>query len=304
MASNRYYDTGKKGQEIKPGRISQKLRQALNLADNDLPIWIYRMRALGYPPGWLGKAIVDTSDIFDTDQPEDCDTSTTREERKRKVLSNDEIQYDYSKLIEYPGFNVPLPPGTNDYHYYYNMPPMLAHQQLEHAKKFMNPFNPAPVSNKKSRLSSDSPSSSKDQSVNTVTNNSLNLGTDKDPITLEEGKDPASPDIDDGEKKGEEEKAELQDRESKQDEDKQDSFVSDTTGNGNPNVSKSSTGEIKLISKGSPMPKPVSRLPLERFSEGVVGELLYFENTPGSTGKFESIRGLLSTIRSSRQTDV
>lgn len=56
---------------------------------------------------------------------------------------------------------------------------------------------------------------------------------------------------------------------------------------------------IKLVSKGSPMPKPVERLPLEKFSQGVVGELLYFENIPNSTGKFDSIRGLLDKMRNS-----
>lgn len=213
--SSRYYED--KEAEIVPGKISDELRAALNLAENDIPIWIYRMRALGYPPGWLNKAIVDTSDIFDTDVPKEGEST------KRKDAPIDNIQYDHSKLIEYPGFNSPLPKDANDYHYYHNMPPMLPHQQLDYAKKTMCEFKPAPLPSKRVRTS--------------------------------------------------------------------------TSSDNNTSINNESTGSIKLISKGSPMPRPVERLPLEKFSEGVVGELLHFENIPDSTGRFESIRGLLESMK-------
>lgn len=249
MAS-RYYDSSSEG-EIKPGKISNELRQALDLPRNEVPIWIYRMRALGYPPGWLKKAVVDTSDIFDTD--------TSNDSKKRRDTEQDQVQYDHSKLIEYPGFNSPMPEGCIDYHYYINMPAMLEHQQLDYAKKHMNSFTAAPMP-KRIRIEQTGRTSGEfvDTSCRTDTTN-----------------DPESPDED------------------------SEGSASDTK----LKKSKSSMSlpeEIKLVSKGSPMPKPVVRAPLEKFSEGVVGELLYFENLPQSTGKFECIRGLLNTIRRSK----
>lgn len=269
MAS-RYYDSCSSEEEIKPGRISAKLREALNLPENDLPIWIYRMRALGYPPGWLKKAIVDTDDIFDTDEPES---------RKRKSPSFDEVQYDHSKLIEYPGFNAPMPKNCVDYHFYVNMPAMLEHQQLEYAKQRMNAFKPAQIP-KRMRTSGISTNGS-DTSLNEKTT------TSKSP----DSPDSNSDETDDkslGSKKSDESKGETSDKSEKHDK------SMETKGNNSLNEG------IKLVSKGSPMPKPIERAPLERFSEGVVGELLYFENTPTSSGKFDTIRGLLNTIRSSK----
>lgn len=251
---SRYYESCSSGEEIKPGKISAELRAALNIAENDIPLWVYRMRALGYPPGWLKKAIVDTNDIFDTDSKTLDDSSTSNQSRKRKSPSNDEIQYDHSKLIEYPGFNSPMPKGCVDYHYYINMPAMLEHQQLEYAKKHMNAFEPVKLP-KRSRLSPENNESSDEANNNTTAEN------------------PASPDEEDN---------------------------SEEDSKGKNKSTMSLPDEIKLLSKGSPMPKPVKRASLEKFSEGVVGELLYFENLPASTGKFDSIRGLLNTMKRSK----
>uniref|UniRef100_A0A6G1S962 Zinc finger CCHC domain-containing protein 8 n=1 Tax=Aceria tosichella TaxID=561515 RepID=A0A6G1S962_9ACAR len=239
MASSRYYED--KEADIQPGKISQELRAALNLADNDIPIWIYRMRAIGYPPGWLRKAIVDTDDIFATDPSSEDDNN--RPGKRKGGPEREETKYDHTKLIEYPGFNMPLPPDTHDYHYYYNMPPMLPHQQLDYAKQIMS--KPAPVpSLKRSRTSIES---ANNQSTSSDTKN-------ESPESPDSAQEPVSETI----------------------------------------------APIKLVSKGSPMPKPVERLPLEKFSQGVVGELLYFENIPSSTGRFDSLRGLLDTMRRSK----
>ena len=42
---------------------SDELRRALNLKKNQLPQYIYQMRTLGYPPGYLADAQVCTSGI-------------------------------------------------------------------------------------------------------------------------------------------------------------------------------------------------------------------------------------------------
>lgn len=46
-----------------PGEISNELRKALGLHRNELPLHIYRMRELGYPPGWLENAKVSQSGL-------------------------------------------------------------------------------------------------------------------------------------------------------------------------------------------------------------------------------------------------
>lgn len=46
-----------------PGRISSQLRYALGLKRNELPLHIYQMRKLGYPPGWLEEARISHSGI-------------------------------------------------------------------------------------------------------------------------------------------------------------------------------------------------------------------------------------------------
>ena len=284
MSNNRYYDTRANHGDIEPGKVSDELRGALGLAKNELPIWIYRMRALGYPPGWLNKAIVDTSDIFDTDKSLENKDSGNGD--KRKSSSNDEIQYDHSKLIEYPGFNVPIPPGINDYCYYHNMPPVLPHQQLDYAKKQMTSFKSTPVANKRARLA---PSSSKngDDQTNETNEESSDEEEEEDGGEEENGadkhEDPASPDAKEDEQKGDVEPPKAEGEK-------------EVLTKANTSVTSLSE-EIKLVSKGSPMPKPVKRLPLERFSEGVVGDVLYFENLPQSCGKFDSIRSLLRQMK-------
>lgn len=290
--SSRYYDSSET--EIKPGKISAELREALNIPENDLPIWIYRMRALGYPPGWLRKAVVDTNDIFDTDSSIPTNEDETHEanqsnSKKRKQPSPDEhqgqVQYDHSKLIEYPGFNAPMPKGCTDYHYYVNMPAMLEHQQLDYAKKHMNSFKPIHISKKiKTQLSTSSTSINANES--TITNSSSIKETSRitspEIITLDDSSsETATPDADNSSSSNKHEQQKQSQPEGKL-------------------ANTSLTDGIKLLSKGSPMPKPVQRAPLEKFSQGVVGELLYFENIPASTGKFESIRGLLNNIRRSR----
>lgn len=266
--SSRYYESlNSDGNEIRPGKISAELREALNIPSNDIPIWIYRMRALGYPPGWLKKAIVDTNDIFDT---EDNDTNDQGSGKRKGPADDKPIQYDHSKLIEYPGFNAPMPEGCIDYHYFANMPAMLEHQQLEYAKKHMNSYISLPMP-KRVRTS--------DPELNV----SNDVSRTEDPL-----EDPKSP---------EPECIEISSSE-ESDEEPDPVPASAPQANG---LNTSKAEEIKLVSKGSPMPKPVQRAPLEKFSEGVVGELLYFENIPSSTGKFESIRGLLNSIRKSKK---
>ncbi|KAH8862012.1 Protein MCM10 like [Schistosoma japonicum] len=89
--------------KFRPGRISRELRRALNLNSHDIPIHIYRMRTLGYPPGWLKKAVVGGS----------------------------KVSYNKSALIGYPGFNIELDRSVRDEYLYLRCPPMQKHHMLD-----------------------------------------------------------------------------------------------------------------------------------------------------------------------------
>ncbi|XP_014478667.1 PREDICTED: zinc finger CCHC domain-containing protein 8 homolog isoform X2 [Dinoponera quadriceps] len=120
-----------------PGQLSQKLRAALGLKDNELPKHIYRMRLLGYPPGWLEEVCLQPSglSLFNSDGEAETDTKNG----SREITMNiDRDQYDVKKIYDFPGFNVPPPSGTIDdshkfyapqMHYTHSKETMLLHLQ-------------------------------------------------------------------------------------------------------------------------------------------------------------------------------
>ena len=61
---SRYHeDPDNKYGQFRPGRLSGRLRNALGIRHNQLAEHIYRMRLIGYPPGWLKEAEVHRSDV-------------------------------------------------------------------------------------------------------------------------------------------------------------------------------------------------------------------------------------------------
>lgn len=64
LVYSRYHlEDGNRFAEFVPGQISAKLRKALGLPGYRLPRHIYRMRLLGYPPGWLEDARISHSGL-------------------------------------------------------------------------------------------------------------------------------------------------------------------------------------------------------------------------------------------------
>ncbi|XP_043282025.1 zinc finger CCHC domain-containing protein 8 homolog [Venturia canescens] len=96
-----------------PGQISRELKRALGIGDNQLPHYIYRMRKLGYPPGWLKEARLQHSgmNLYNSDgvlEMEDTDEAG-------EIFENgDKDQYDLEKIKDFPGFNVRPPSGTRE----------------------------------------------------------------------------------------------------------------------------------------------------------------------------------------------
>ncbi|KAG4076897.1 hypothetical protein HA402_015884 [Bradysia odoriphaga] len=125
MSYERYHvDAEQKYGHLVAGELSKDLRNALGLRSKELPVHIYRMRVLGYPPGWLEHAKVSGSGLsmFDSEGKE-----TDANE------SEDEDKFDLKKIISFPGFNVEPPHGTRDDSRSYRAPPMQHH----HSKAVM-----------------------------------------------------------------------------------------------------------------------------------------------------------------------
>ncbi|CAH2240219.1 zinc finger CCHC domain-containing protein 8 [Pararge aegeria] len=106
-----------------PGRISGNLRHALGLKRYELPLHIYRMRMLGYPPGWLEEARISHSGItlFDstgnaTQDPEDEDGEICEPGCKDK--------FDIKKILDFPGYNVPASSRYIEEAHLFGFPPM------------------------------------------------------------------------------------------------------------------------------------------------------------------------------------
>ena len=96
--------------------FSTELRKALHLEDDMLPVWIYRMRILGYPPAWMKDAEMSTLNIIDGSAgPSTTDNSNTlTEEGEIKETQLPSQQYNKDSLIEFPGFNAPIPDNVKD----------------------------------------------------------------------------------------------------------------------------------------------------------------------------------------------
>ncbi|XP_073696059.1 zinc finger CCHC domain-containing protein 8 isoform X2 [Garra rufa] len=90
--------------KYKPGIMSQDLLDALGITTNTLPPFIYRMRELGYPPGWLKEAEMENSGLMLYDGSNDEDENN----------HSQKISYDVSKLVDFPGFNCSAPPSVRD----------------------------------------------------------------------------------------------------------------------------------------------------------------------------------------------
>ena len=111
LFSTRYTSDSKDNRGFAPGKISAELRQALGVRDNQLPPFIYLMRELGYPTGWLLEAQVKKSDL------ELVHDEEKNGEKTEESTENLPVEYDADKIISYPGFNEPPPKELMDVSY-------------------------------------------------------------------------------------------------------------------------------------------------------------------------------------------
>lgn len=141
---------------FKPGVISEELQDALGVTDKSLPPFIYRMRQLGYPPGWLKEAELENSGLALYDGKDDADGETEAGE----IQQNQNVTYDLSKLVNYPGFNISTPRGIPDEWRMFGSIPMQASQQKDVFASYLTSNFQAPSVRSSSKRSSSQSSSS------------------------------------------------------------------------------------------------------------------------------------------------
>ncbi|XP_028271049.1 zinc finger CCHC domain-containing protein 8 [Parambassis ranga] len=130
--------------KYKPGIMSEELLSAMGVDGNRLPPLIYRMRHLGYPPGWLKEAEVENSCLKLYDGKGSNDDNATDSSNSQN------ISYDVSKLVDFPGYNVPAPPNMKDeYMLYHSIPMQSSHMKPNFAAHLSNFPTPGATSNKR-----------------------------------------------------------------------------------------------------------------------------------------------------------
>lgn len=125
----RYHDDNENEYgNLVPGVITNDLKAALGLSGSQIPLHVYRMRLLGYPPAWIEEAKIHNSGL------------SLFVEKDRKQLQpgvddgemeDNDFKYDVQKIFEYPGFNVPADQPFLDLYRMYNVPPMMPQHSKE-----------------------------------------------------------------------------------------------------------------------------------------------------------------------------
>uniref|UniRef100_A0A8C5LT16 Zinc finger CCHC domain-containing protein 8 n=1 Tax=Leptobrachium leishanense TaxID=445787 RepID=A0A8C5LT16_9ANUR len=186
-AGNQHYQPRYHAEEVeerfakfKPGIISDDLREALGMSSTCLPPFIYQMRRLGYPPGWLMEAMLENSGL----SLYDGKASDARELEEGEMQSDKKnVSYDVSKLITYPGFNASFPNLMKDDWQNYDSTPMQPNHQKEFFANYLTAnFNTqSPNTNQKrsSTVQSDSSNLKKQRTTGNYTD-SVDMDVESD----------------------------------------------------------------------------------------------------------------------------
>ncbi|XP_074525813.1 zinc finger CCHC domain-containing protein 8 [Halichoeres trimaculatus] len=155
MQSNQRYhadEVEERFAKYKAGAMSEELLTALGLDAHTLPPLIYRMRQLGYPPGWLKEAEMENSGLALYDGNVSNDGSAADGSNSQNV------SYDVSKLVDFPGFNVPAPHMRDEFMQFGSIPMQSSHMKQNYAAYLSSNFpGPGANSNKRPLESNASP---------------------------------------------------------------------------------------------------------------------------------------------------
>ncbi|XP_054257858.1 zinc finger CCHC domain-containing protein 8 homolog isoform X2 [Macrosteles quadrilineatus] len=286
-----------------PGQISKGLRKALGLEKRQIPLHIYNMRRLGYPPGWLLEAKVSHSGIsmFDGQGREVNDPDT---EVGEVVEEGSKDKYDIRKIVHYPGFNVPPPPGFYDDSGYWGCPPQSQRQSVEVMLTRLE--GKIAGGYKRKKLSLNATASDVDDTSQSAESHDMEyeetpgheLPEDHckfiPPLPDEDLPAPPPCDLPEAETVVDETSlAELEDAKKQLL-----AQLNDTSPIcGTP---ESRVGKVKSVDMGTPLLQSVSpyqRLPsADKFSVNIC-DVINFENLPDSTGKYKKMSGLIRKVR-------
>ncbi|XP_041856003.1 zinc finger CCHC domain-containing protein 8 isoform X2 [Melanotaenia boesemani] len=184
MQSNQRYhadEVEERFAKYKPGVMSEELLAALGIDGNTLPPLIYRMRQLGYPPGWLKEAEMENSGLSLYDGNVSNDGSVTDGNNAQN------ISYDVSKLVDFPGFNVAMPYKMKDeFMQYGSIPIQSSHMKQNYAAYLSSNFpQPGATSNKRQQEFDSYPQQRKKNksSPDRISDRSSDMDIESDPGT-------------------------------------------------------------------------------------------------------------------------
>jgi len=275
MNSARYHvDDPQKFGHLAPGVPSKKLSEALGLRRDYLPSYIYRLRELGYPPGWLKHAEISQSGLaLYLDKGKNIDT----EEEGEVDDGADKMKFDTKKLVSWPGFNTEMPKHCRDETDRYRVRSMAKVYSLRDMKREMR--GKEQKGYKKGKM----------QDVSTDNFQPADMDTDET-VDLTADSDPAPPG-DDTEEEGEIDREVVEDNPGKTE-----TPIKQDVGSGN--VSKTDTGTpiVELHSPFGNLPKYAN------FGKDMT-EHIVFENLPDYTGTWDKMSGLIQRIRKRKDQD-
>lgn len=277
----RYHlDEPQKFGHLTPGLPSAKLRKALGLRSDQLPGYIYRMRVLGYPPGWMKEAEIRHSGIaLFLNQGQAL--SDLGAEDGEVLEDHEKVRYDLDRLVAWPGFNAPLIESVREEGHYYEAPPMsetqsLAAMRLEMAPKTQEGYIRGEMQDTSCRKRKQT--------------------TEEPPVPGDEGS------IDD-ERPSQSKKSRLEPEDEKEEPEQQ--LENEPEKPSSPvMVSQPVTDERSLTSKGVEEGTPIvhtysdfKSLPEQKKWAKDVTDHILFENLPDSTGKWDQMRKVIQRGR-------
>ncbi|GFS27989.1 zinc finger CCHC domain-containing protein 8 [Elysia marginata] len=257
---------------FKPGTISESLQEALGLKPDQLPQHIYKMRLYGYPPGWLAdaKQVQSGVTIFDKHGRVALITGECLEDGE---LDEDEeaeskTEYDVNKIIEYPGFTIPVPLGFQDEHATFKMPPIQQHQLK---KTLMSQSSEKSTTRKRKRAKESDDKDVKKMKTNDDVNGKTENDGEADPAEVEEGE----------------------------------VAVEKSAGESSASEQMNLSSSTISISRDFSTPiftRQKSNLPdASKFGKDIE-EHIPFENLPNATGTFEKMKDILDLIKKRKQS--
>jgi len=277
MNSSRYHvDDPQKFGHLAPGLPSKRLSEALGLRRDHLPPYIYKLREMGYPPGWLKHAEISQSGMaLYLEEGRKVETG----EEGEVVEASDKMRYDTKKLVSWPGFNTEMPRNYRDESDRYRVRSMAKVYSLKDMKREMR--GKEQKGYKKGKM----------QDVSTDNLQPTDMETDddaNDTVDLTNDNEPGAPG-DDSQEEGEIEREVNGDS-------KIETPIKQQVGSGNVSTTDTGTPIVELHSPFEILPKYAN------FGKDMT-EHIVFENLPDYTGTWDKMSGLIQRIRNRKETE-